>query len=80
MGLHVWTNDGDDFVIAASADDANAVMVEYGGSALDVDDWTQMLDDRPFTADIDDGNGPVKKTCGEWAQERGRGYFCTLNY
>lgn len=75
--MHVYTDD-EEYVIAASSEDAAAVMQETCGP-VDVTDWLQMPDDRPFTVDLDDGNGPVKKTCGEWAT-RGRGYFCTSNH
>lgn len=74
--LHVYTDD-EEFVIAASPEDAVAVMREANGVA-DVANWQQMPDDKPFT--YDDGLNIAKKTCGEWARERGRGYFCTANY
>ena len=76
----MWTHDGDDFVIAASPEDADAAMVEHGGSVVDPIEWQQLPDDRQFIVDLDDGNGAVKKTCAAWARERGRGYFCTANY
>jgi hypothetical protein len=81
MDLHVYTND-DEFVIAASPDDAKAVMIESGcfHESDEQPSWRQMSDAQPFTADLDTGDGPVKKTCGEWAKERGRGYFCAANY
>lgn len=72
--LHVFTDD-EEFVIAVSAEDAVAIMRDIGADA-DRIDWRQMWDDQPLIADLDDGNGSVKKTCGEWAAERGRGYFC----
>lgn len=78
--LHMWTHDGDDFVIAASPKDADAAMAEYGGSVVDPIEWRQLPDDQPLAADLDDGNGFVKKTCAAWVRERGRGYFCTANY
>ena len=74
--LHVFTDD-EEFVIADSPEDADAVMrdLKYDGPAMP---WTQMPDERPFT--FDDGQAIVKKTCGEWCAERGRGYFCAENY
>ncbi len=76
--LHVYTDD-EEFVIAESPEDADAVVrdLKYDGPAME---WQQMPDDRPFTADLDNGEGPVKRTCAEWCAARGRGYFCALNY
>lgn len=75
-GLHVYTDD-EEFVIASSEADAAAVLRE-ASNAVDVAIWFQLPDDRAFT--YDDGQSIVKKTCGEWAKERGRGYFCAANY
>jgi hypothetical protein len=77
--LHVWT-DEEEFVIAASPEDADAVMrdMRYDGPPIA---WWQMPDDRPFTycPDNDEATA-VKKTCAEWCAEKGRGYFCSANY
>jgi hypothetical protein len=75
--LHVYTDD-EEFVIATSPEDADAVMREVGATPPQPAEWRQMNDAKPFT--FDDGVNIARKTCGEWARARGRGYFCTANY
>ena len=82
MDLHVWTND-EEYVIAATPDDADAVMREVGHVMTDEEkgQFYRLPDDRPFTFCPDnDEASVVKKTCAEWCAEKGRGYFCAVNY
>jgi len=87
MSLHVWSaDDGEEFVIAETEEDALAVLVEaVGPVSVDPIAWEQLPDDRPFTMREEDGSR-VTKTCAEWCTEVGRGYFahvwyfCSPNY
>lgn len=72
--LHIYTDD-EEFIIAASPDDAHAVMREMG--CHDVTNFHQYPDDKPFTFhDTETTTKPAK----EWAAERGRGWFACVNY
>lgn len=76
MPLHVFS-DSEEYVVASDEADARIVMREICGSETwpeDVD-VEQMPDDKHLTI-LEDGVGAVKKTYGEWASIRGRGYLC----
>jgi hypothetical protein len=76
--LHVFTDDVE-WVIAADAADARKVYEEYSGAPdLDGLDWDLCDDGKLFT--FFDGNDSIVKTFGEWATEKGRGYFASENY
>lgn len=70
-------SDSEEMVVASDEADARAVMREMCGG----DVWTadveveQMPDEKPLTI-VDEEGGEVRKTYGEWAAEKGRGYLC----
>ena len=78
QALHVYSVAEEEWVIAADGDDAMAVMRETGADPGEPDHYEQCADAKPFT--FNDGDVSATKTFGEWAAERGRGYFCTANY
>jgi hypothetical protein len=74
--MHVFS-DSEEMVIAVDVDDARAVMRELGGPDVWPDDVEieRMPDERPLTI-LDEEHGEIRKTFGEWAAEKGRGYLC----
>jgi hypothetical protein len=82
--MQVWTN-GDEFVIAESAEDARAVFSAATGDTdpetLDGEngEWTRLPDDHVLRINLDDGNGITAKTCAAWA-DQGRGVLCSMDY
>lgn len=92
--LAIWTAEGcEEFVIAASAEEARGVMVGiYGADNVtddeDCDDGRTFLDpvgkwwayapDRTFTCD-DDGTHVVKPA-RDFVASHPRGYFASANY
>ena len=82
--LHVFTAEDEEFVIAASSEDAAAVHRECVGEDLVFCEsegpvtWEQLPDDKSFTLN-DEDEGRQTRTCGEWAKLRGRCYFATTN-
>lgn len=79
--LKIWTNDSD-FVIAESAEDAAAVLYEETLTPPEKTSFHACDNSRSFTF-YEDGTRAregVTKTFGEWAAERGRGYFCTSEF
>ena len=80
MTMHVWTDD-EEYVIAADETDARAVFRENDYMYPEDAELRQLPDDKlfPFRENEEDAE-PVRKTCAEWANERGRGYFgCTVH-
>ena len=76
--LQVWT-DGEDWVVAESAEDAVAVMMESVGTddpfeITEASKWKVLANDKTLrvTVDDDDPSEHYIKTCAEWAAE-GRG-------
>jgi hypothetical protein len=79
--LHVFHNDHE-WYVAATAADALAEWVEFGGGSpgeLDPDDWEQWEDSRKLTI-VDSDGVPIVKTCREWADESGPGFLCAEDY
>lgn len=79
--LKVWTNDAD-YVIAESAEDAAVILFEETLTPPDRTTFEPCADRGSFTF-YEDGTRAregVTKTFGEWATERGRGYFCTSEF
>ena len=74
--LHVFSDD-EEFVVAADEADARAVMHDFGGPDVWGGDQeiNQEPDDRMFSILGEDG-AKIRKTFGEWATEKGRGYLC----
>ena len=82
--LHVFAFKSSDFVIARDGVDAACAYRVHTGDwdkewDPDVEGarWTQQPDDLGVTVAGDDG--PVTKTCGEWAKG-GRGFLCSTEY
>jgi hypothetical protein len=82
--LRVWTAAEEEWVIAYSAEDAALVYAGTGAEPMPEDiPWTACADDKVFTFHDEDENGnrrETRKTMGEHAAERGRGYFGSANY
>lgn len=75
--MHVFS-DTEEMVVAADEDDARQVMRDlYGHDAWSPDvEIEQMPDDKHFDIAEEAGGTPIRKTFGEWAAEKGRGYLC----
>lgn len=84
--LHIWTN-GEEWVIAESANDALLVAAENGAYANPADyqrdtgempsSWEQ-IEDGPFPINCE-GDKVIKHT-SIWIAEQGRGYLCGRDY
>ena len=82
MTLSVW-HDGDDWVIAESAEDATAVWIEYYGEPAEELRWKRWEDNRTlsmFDFGDDDEVTKIMRTCAEWIAQQGRGWLCGANY
>lgn len=80
--LHVYKNENIDWVIAASPEDANAVLVEMlGGDATDLapSDWTLLPDHQQLTI-RDECRGLERRTCAEWVAQEGRSFLGSTEY
>lgn len=75
--LHVFAFKSSDFVVARDSNDALRAYCEHVGD-YDAEwnrmEWIEQSDDLCLTVAGDDG--PVTKTCGEWAKG-GRGFLCS---
>lgn len=80
MALQVWT-DGEDWVVAESAEDAMMVMVEHAGSCdSDLSEWKALPDGETLRVTVEDDPAErYAKTCAEWAAE-GRGHLASVNW
>lgn len=82
--LQVWT-DGEDWVVAESAEDAVAVMMEIIGTddpaeITEASKWKVLANDKTLRVTVDDDPAEHHiKTCAEWAAE-GRGHFASVNW
>jgi hypothetical protein len=81
--LHMYTNDND-YVIAASIDDARAVYIGQLGDPADIErddclDFREDDDDRVFTLVQEDGS-KKSMTCRQWCDTEGRGYFASEDW
>ncbi len=82
MSLSVWT-DGEDWVVAESAEDATAIWTEHYGEPAEELHWKRWDDVRTLSVfDFDeDGNvHKVMRPCAEWIAQNGRGWLCSVNY
>ena len=82
MTLSVW-HDGDDWVIAESAEDATAIWTEYYGEPAEELHWKRWEDSRTLSVFDFDEDGNVQKVmrpCAEWIAKNGRGWLCSVNY
>lgn len=82
--LHVFKCDVGgviDWVVAASADDAAAVMTEHSGESWGEDKpaWLQLPDTEEIRITIE-GEGKVTRACAEWARETGRGLLASTEF
>lgn len=83
MALQVWT-DGEDWVVAESAEDAVAVMMEHIGAddpseITEARKWKALANDKTLRVTVDDDPAEHHiKTCAEWAAE-GRGHLASVN-
>ena len=76
----IWF-DGDDWVIAESADEATAVMVEVSGiDPSECGVWKTWPADKPLTVKDDDG-GAETRLPAEWIGKLGRrAHVASVNY
>lgn len=75
--LHVFSDDSE-YVIAYDVEDVLLILSDMRVSPPFDVEWTACDESTSFTFTGDDGDGDTK-TFGEWAKERGRGYFCAEN-
>lgn len=83
--LHVFTDDGTEWYIAATLDDALAAQREHTGIGPDDQDreyWTEVPDESELGIYLDEEREAeaTTKTCAEWAAEKGRGFLCSTEY
>lgn len=81
--LHVYT-DGYSWVIAASPEDASAVLEEFLGEDTEPE-WVREPDGMEFTYVDNNWSDPAEgtretHTMAEWARLRGRGYLACSDY
>lgn len=84
--LHIYTNEVTDWIIAASEEDANAVLSEHYDLPLEglreegLEITAQWPDDKPLS--IRDEHTDERKTQlpHEWASQEGRGLLCSNEY
>ena len=82
MTLSVWT-DGEDWIIAESAEDATAIWTEHYGESAEELSWKRWEDDRTlsvFDFDTDDEVRKVTYSCSKLIAQNGRGWLCSVNY
>ena len=82
MTLSVW-HDGEDWIIAESAEDATVVWAEHYGEPAEELRWKRWDDNRTlsmFDFGDDDEVTKVTRTCAEWIAGNGRGWLCGANY
>ena len=83
--MKVWSNEYE-WACADSKDDLGAVLQEFiGAPEHDLEEWEPLPDEKVLgfwcypTGEIceigEPGAAVVKKTCGEWAVQHGRGYL-----
>lgn len=74
------------YIIAESPADVLAVVdeVHIDGSddpeEFDRTDLVEVPDAKVLNIDLDDGAGPVRKSCAEWVAQQGRGLLASRNY
>jgi hypothetical protein len=81
--LTCYADDGTDWVIAHSPEDASAIWEEHVGEPHSDEEhgpWRPCDPDKSLTVDLDDGRGGRTQTFREWIAECGRGFFCSENY
>ena len=79
--LHVFKHDQDgvkNWIVAASVEDATALLVSHGwdDEAVDPDVWERLPDEQELSIAIED-EGKIAKPCAEWARENGRGFLAS---
>jgi len=82
MTLAVWT-DGEDWVVAESAEDATAIWKEHYGEPAEELSWKRWDDNRTlsvFDFDTDAEVRKVSRPCSGWIAQNGRGWLCSVNY
>lgn len=81
MSLHVFTADNEEWVVAASPEDAAVVYASIGADPLEDVEWTQLPDDKPLTLfgyEVDEEEKRTM-TCAEWVTRLGRCYLGSVN-
>ena len=82
MKLSVW-HDGEDWVIAESAEDATKIWAEHYGEPSEELHWKRWADNRTlavFDFDEDDNVQKIMCPCSEWIASNGRGWLCSVEY
>ena len=88
MILRVYANEATDWFVAETAEEAMVLYRQWLESNREVMDESEIsafrmcLDvmELSIIPDHDQSLPAVRKTCAEWAQERGKGFLCTENY
>jgi hypothetical protein len=82
--LHVYANEVVEWMVAESPDDAIKVWEETTGmNYADEDGGTfeQEPDDKVIWIGFEENDEETeRKTCREWANEKGRCYLCSSEY
>jgi hypothetical protein len=79
--LKVW-EDGEDWVIAASPEDATKVWEEFNVTKRepDADPWRERAETEPLQIDLDNEEGRVTLPPSGWAKRMGRSFLASRNY
>lgn len=75
--LHIWDLHAEDFVIAASPEDASAVMAERGLGTIDPREWVQWPSDVYFGRTDEDGVAR-NHVPADLIAARGRGFLAAV--
>ena len=75
--LSVWY-DGEDWVIAESAEDATAICAATFGSYEGDGEWRKLPGDKVIS--VCDGSETLELTCEQWVARNSRGHLCSLDY
>jgi hypothetical protein len=85
LELSCFCLDGEEWVIARSAEDALSLWEEAYGETWETavgeplgDNWSIWTLERELTIHGDDGT--EKRTVGEWIKRNGRGLLCSANW
>lgn len=80
--LKMW-HDGEDWVVAESAEEAQRITIELTGiSAAEtpVDGWSQVPMGRELSFDHGDERPKEKRTTAEWIAINGKGHWASVNW
>ncbi len=81
--LKMFTAAQEEWCIAKDPEDAAKAYEEFTGAEIDFEygehlSWTEEPPSKIFGFTGNDG-GATRKTCAQWARDKGRGYFANAN-